>query len=103
MDLSGGGIGGDSGLPDCAIHVNSATITIKKNGASVGSVLISMSTAKLVVASYPSNLTVSPTSQTVSTGSNFSISSKNTLRGPFNVTFTSQCGSSLTVKVNVTN
>jgi hypothetical protein len=25
------------------------------------------------------------------------------LRGPFNVTFTSQCGSSITVKVNVTN
>jgi len=103
MDLSGGGVGGDSGPPDCTIHVNSASINIKKNGGSTGSVLISMGTAKLVVASYPSNLIVSPASQTVSTGSNFSISSKNTLRGPFNVTFTSQCGSSLTVKVNVTN
>ena len=103
MDLSGGGVGGDSGPPDCTIHVNSASISVRKNSGSTGSVIVSMSAAKLVVASYPSNLTVSPASQTVSTGSNFSISSKNTLRGPFNVTFTSQCGSSITVKVNVTN
>jgi prepilin-type N-terminal cleavage/methylation domain-containing protein len=103
MDLSGGGVGGDSGPPECNIHVNWGSISIKKNGGSTGSVIVSMTAAKLVVASYPSNLTVSPTSQTVSTGSSFSISSKNTLRGPFNVTFTSQCGSSFTVKVNVTN
>lgn len=103
MDLSGGGVGGDSGPPECSIHVNSTSISVKKNGGAIGSVLVSMSVAKLVVASYPSNLTVSPASQTVSTGSNFSISSKNTLRGPFNVTFTSQCGSSVIVKVNVTN
>jgi hypothetical protein len=103
MDLSGGGIGGDSGPPACAIHVNSTSIVVKKNGGSTGSVLVSMNAAKLVVASFPSNLTVSPASQTVSTGSTYSITSKNTLRGPFNVTFTSQCGSSITVKVNVTN
>jgi type II secretory pathway pseudopilin PulG len=103
MDLSGGGIGGDSGPPACTIHTNSISISIRKNGGSTGSVLISMSSASLVVASVPSNLIVSPTSQMVSVGSNFSISSKNTLRGPFNVTFTSQCGSSITVKVNVTN
>ena len=103
MDLSGGGVGGNSGPPECTIQVNSSTVNIKKNGASIGSVLVSMSVAKLVVASYPSNLVVAPASQTVSTGSNFSISSKNTLRGPFNVTFTSQCGSSMIVKVNVTN
>ncbi|HEV8369704.1 MAG TPA: GspH/FimT family pseudopilin [Pyrinomonadaceae bacterium] len=103
MDLSGGGIGADSGPSACNIHVSTTSISIKKNGGATGSVLVSMSTPSLVVASYPSNLTVSPTSQTVSTGSNFSISSKNTLRGPFNLTFTSQCGSSITIKVNVTN
>jgi hypothetical protein len=65
--------------------------------------LISMSNPNLVVATFASNLTVSPASQTVSTGQNFSVLSKNTLRGPYNVTFTSQCGSSITVKVNVTN
>lgn len=103
MDLSGGGVGADSGPPSCTIHVNSSSITIRKNGGSTGSVLVTMSNPSLVVASFPSNLTVSPASQTVSSGQSFSISSKNTLRGPYNVTFTSQCGSSLTVKVNVTN
>jgi Tfp pilus assembly protein FimT len=104
MDLSGGGVAGDSGPPSCTIHVSSTSISIKKNGGTTGSVLVSMSNPSLVVASYPSNLTLSPVSQSVSsTGSNFSVSSKNTLRGPFNVTFTSQCGSSITVKVNVTN
>lgn len=104
MDLSGGGIGADAGPPSCTIHVSSSSISIKKNGGTTGSVLVNMSNPSLVVATIPSNLTVSPTSQSVSTsGSTFSIKSKNTLRGPFNVTFTSQCGSSITVKVNVTN
>lgn len=103
MDLSGGGIGADSGPPSCNIHVSSTTVSIKKNGGTTGSVLVSMSNPTLVVATFPSNLTVSPGSQSVSSGSNFSITSKNTLRGPFNVTFTSQCGSSITIKVNVTN
>ena len=103
MDLSGGGIGADSGSPSCTIHVNSSSISIKKNGGATGSVVVSMNNPSLVVASFPSNLTVSPASQTVSSGQTFSIVSKNTLRGPYNVTFTSQCGSSITVKVNVTN
>ena len=103
MDLSGGGIGADSGPPSCNIHVNSSSISIRKNGGGTGSIIVSMNNPSLVVASFPSNLTVSPASQTVSSGQNFSVVSKNTLRGPYNVTFTSQCGSSITVKVNVTN
>ena len=103
MDLSGGGVGVDAGTPSCTIHVNSSSISIKKNGGGTGSVLISMNNPSLVVATFPSNLTVSPASQNVSNGQTFSIVSKNTLRGPYNVTFTSQCGSSVTVKVNVTN
>jgi len=103
MDLSGGGVGADSGPPSCNIHVNSSTISIRKNGGGTGSIQVSMNNPSLVVASFPSNLTVSPASQTVSSGQNFSVVSKNTLRGPYNVTFTSQCGSSITVKVNVTN
>jgi Tfp pilus assembly protein FimT len=103
MDLSGGGVGADSGPPSCNLHVNSSTISIRKNGGGTGSILVSMNNPSLVVASFPSNLTVSPASQTVSSGQNFSVVSKNTLRGPYNVTFTSQCGSSITVKVNVTN
>jgi len=103
MDLSGGGIGADSGPPSCNIHVSSSSISIRKNGGGTGSIQVSMNGSSLVVATFPSNLTVSPASQTVSTGQNFSVVSKNTLRGPYNVTFTSQCGSSITVKVNVTN
>jgi len=103
MDLSGGGVGVDSGPPSCTIHVNSSSISIKKNGGATGSVLLTMSTPSLVVATFPSNLTISPASQSVFSGQSFSIVSKNTLRGPYNVTFTSQCGSSVTVKVNVTN
>ena len=104
MDLSGGGVAADSGPPSCNIQVSSSSISIKKNGGATGSVVVSMSNPSLVVATAPSNLTVSPTSKSVSnSGSSFSIVSKNTLRGPFNVTFTSQCGSSITVKVNVTN
>jgi len=103
MDLSGGGVGVDSGPPSCTIHVNSSSINIKKNGGATGSVLVTMSNPSLVVATFPSNLTVSPASQSVFTGQSFSVMSKNTLRGPYNVTFTSQCGSSVTVKVNVTN
>ena len=103
MDLSGGGVGADAGTPSCTIHVNSSSITVRKNGGGTGSVLVSMNNPSLVVATFPSNLTVSPASQNVSTGQTFSIVSKNTLRGPYNVTFTSQCGSSITVKVNVTN
>lgn len=103
MDLSGGGVAVDSGPPSCTIHVNSSSIAIRKNGGGTGSILVSMSNPSLVVATFPSNLTVSPASQTVSNGQSYSVVSKNTLRGPYNVTFTSQCGSSLTVKVNVTN
>jgi Tfp pilus assembly protein FimT len=103
MDLSGGGIGADSGPPSCNMHVNSSSITIRKNGGGTGSIQVSMNNPTLVVATFPSNLIVSPASQTVSSGQNFSVVSKNTLRGPYNVTFTSQCGSSITVKVNVTN
>jgi Tfp pilus assembly protein FimT len=104
MDLSGGGVGADSGPPSCNIQVSSTSISIKKNGGATGSVLVTMSNPSLVVATFPSNLTVSPASKTITNaGSSFSITSKNTLRGPFNVTFTSQCGSSITIKVNVTN
>jgi Tfp pilus assembly protein FimT len=103
MDLSGGGVGVESGPPSCTIHASSSSVAIRKNGGSTGSVLVTMSNSSLVVATFPSNLTVSPASQTVFNGQSFSILSKNTLRGPYNVTFTSQCGSSITVKVNVTN
>ena len=99
-----GVMAGDGGPPSCAIHSDNTTLYVKKNGGGTASVLISMSTPTLVVVTKPSNLTVSPTSATVAqAGTTFLITSTNTLRGPFNVTFASQCGSSLTIRVNVTN
>lgn len=103
LDVSGQGVPASSGPPSCTINLSSSSIAIRKNGGATGSVVVSMSTSSLVVATFPSNLTVSPTSKIVSTGSSFSIVSNNNLRGPFNVTFTSQCGSSIVLTVNVTN
>lgn len=103
LDVSGEGTAGESGPPQCEIHVSATSVSVKKNGGGSTNVLVSMSVSAAVVASYPSNLTLTPTSQTVSTGSNFVVKSNNTLRGPFYVTFSSQCGSTIVVKVNVTN
>lgn len=103
LDVSGEGVGGEAGPPQCTLHLSSTSVSVKKNGGGTASVLTSMSVTSPVIASYPSNLTVTPASQTVSTGSNFTIKSNNTLRGPFNVTFSAQCGSAMTLKVNVTN
>ena len=103
LDVSGEGVGGEAGPPQCTIHLSATSVSVKKNGGTTASVLATMSVSSPVVVSYPTNLTVTPATQTVSTGSNFVVKSNNTLRGPFNVTFSSQCGSALTLKVNVTN
>lgn len=103
MDVSGEGVGGEQGPPECLLHLSSTSVSFKKNGGGSASVNVSMSTSSRVTASFPSNLTVTPSSQIVSTGSSFLIKSNNTLRGPFYVTFSSQCGSSMVLKVNVTN
>jgi Tfp pilus assembly protein FimT len=103
LDVSGQGVPGSSGPPSCQISTNTSSISIRKNGGATGSVVISMNPSSLVAASFPSNLTVSPTTANVSTGTTFSIVSKNNLRGPFDVTFSAQCGYSVTVRVNVTN
>ena len=103
LDVSGEGVGGEAGPPQCTIHVSSTTVSVKKNGGETANVLVSLSVTSGVVVSKPSNLTITPTSQTVSTGSNFAIKSNNTLRGPFIVTFSAQCGTTFPITVNVTN
>jgi prepilin-type N-terminal cleavage/methylation domain-containing protein len=104
LDVSGEGSAGDSGPPQCEIHVSSTSVSVKKNGGTSTNVIVSMSVSSSVTASYPSNLTLTPSSlQTVSTGTNYVIKSNNNLRGPFYLTFSSQCGSTILVKVNVTN
>jgi type II secretory pathway pseudopilin PulG len=103
LDVSGEGSAGESGPPQCEIHVSSTSVSVKKNGGGSTSVLVSMSVASGVTASYPSNLILTPLSAQVSTGTNFVVKSNNNLRGPFYLTFSSQCGSTIVVKVNVTN
>ncbi len=99
-----GVVEGDSGPPSCGIHTDKTTLYIKKNGGATGSVLVTMTVPSLITVTKPSNLSVSPTSASVTqAGSTFLITSTNTLRGPFDITFASQCGSSQTVRVNVTN
>ncbi|MFN2497486.1 MAG: GspH/FimT family pseudopilin [Pyrinomonadaceae bacterium] len=103
LDISGEGVAGGSGTVGCEMNVSATSVSVKKNGGTSKSVVVSLSVSSGVVASYPSNLTVTPASQTVSTGSSFLIKSNNNLRGPFNITFSAQCGSTISVKVNVTN
>jgi len=93
-----------AGPPNCRIDLDKNVLYIKKNGGATGSVKVTMSNPSLVIVAKPSNLTVSPTTSTVTTsGTTFLITSNNLLRGPFDITFSSQCGSSLPVRVNVTN
>lgn len=103
LDVSGEGIGTETGPPQCTIHVSASSVSVKKNGGTSAGVVVSLSAPSGVVATYPGNLTVTPSSQTVSTGSNFVVRSNNNLRGPFTVTFSAQCGTSIPIKVNVTN
>ncbi|MEP6717790.1 MAG: GspH/FimT family pseudopilin [bacterium] len=104
LDVSGEGVAAQAGTEACKINVSTTSVSVKKNGGTSTSVLVSMSVMSGVTASYPSNLTIAPSSQpNVSTGSSFLIKSNNNLRGPFNVTFSAQCGATIVVKVNVTN
>lgn len=103
LDVSGEGVGGEAGPPQCTIHLSTTSVSVKKNGGGTASVLVSMSVTNPVAVSYPTNLTVSPPPPSISTGTTFQVKSNNTLRGPFNVTFSAQCGAAITLKVNVTN
>ncbi|HEV2827251.1 MAG TPA: GspH/FimT family pseudopilin [Pyrinomonadaceae bacterium] len=102
LDVSGEGVPSEAGPPECQLNISASSISVKKNGGS-NSVKVGTSVSTLVVASYPSNLTITPSSQTVSTPTSFLIKSTNNLKGPFPVTFTAQCGASIPLKVNVTN
>lgn len=88
----------------CAPSVTPSTMTISKNGGSSGVTLVLGSIGGSVTASAPSNLTISPSSTTITAGGqgNFTITSNNNTRGNFTVTFTTPCGTS-TVKVTVAN
>lgn len=91
----------------CTLTGTPSSFSIKKNGGGTGSVTISvtgMTGTNTITTSTVSNLKVTPSSQTISgNGSaNFSITSLNSTRGTFGVTFSSPC-TSVVVAVKVTN
>lgn len=88
----------------CSAYVTPPTLSIRKNGGSGTVTVILTGLGGAVTKSAPSNLTVSPTSQTIAAGGSgtFTITSNNNTRGDFTVTFTTPCETK-TVTVTVTN
>lgn len=91
-----------SPTPTCVLNASPASISIRKNGG-FSSVSLSLSTGSgsISVSTKPANLTVTLISGGNGTAS-YKITSNNTSRGTFTVTFTSPCGTK-DVNVTVTN
>jgi type II secretory pathway pseudopilin PulG len=96
--VTGNGSGG------CKLTINPSSLSIKKNGGSTGSVLVSSNNSGTVSTSSPTNLRLSPATQSVaaSASATFSITSLNSTRGTFAVNFASPC-TTVTTLVKVTN
>lgn len=96
--VTGNGSGG------CKLIVNPSSLSIKKNGGTTGTVVLTSNTAGTLTTSSPTNIRISPATQTVSANgsASFSISSLNTTRGTFALNFTTSC-TTVTSLVKVTN
>ncbi|HEX3145920.1 MAG TPA: hypothetical protein VHQ64_18245, partial [Pyrinomonadaceae bacterium] len=98
---SGGGSGGCPGWT-----VNPSSLTIKKQGATNGTINFAITSggSAVVSASAPANLQVTPAVASLSAGGSatFTVTSLNKTRGTFAVTFNLPC-SSPQVLVKVTN
>ena len=94
-------IGG--GGPSCGtITVDPGKITIKRNNGSTSSFSVSVSNSTTITAAGTSNLTITPSSKAMTSGTAavFTVKSNNRATGEFAVTFSSNCGTaSVTVKV----
>jgi type II secretory pathway pseudopilin PulG len=95
--VSGGG-------PGCIDSANPSSVTIRKNGNGSTTISVTAARAGTVVVSKPTNLIVTPASQTVTAGAtvSFTVSSANSTRGTFAVNFGTPC-TTLTVLVTVKN
>jgi type II secretory pathway pseudopilin PulG len=93
-----------SGSGGCNLIVNPSSFSIRKNGGTTGSVVISSNTSGTVTASGPTNLKILPVSQNVSANGSvsFSVTSLNSARGTFAVNFSSAC-TTVTSLVKVIN
>jgi Tfp pilus assembly protein FimT len=97
-----------TGASNCTISANPSALSIKKNGNSTGAIDVSLANSgggsKTITSATVSNLRVTPATQTVSGNGtvSFSVTSLNSTRGTFGVTFSSPC-TSVTVATKVTN
>lgn len=93
-----------TGSGGCNLTVNPSSLTIKKSGASTGSIVVSSNTSGTITASGATNLTISPASQAISANGSvtFSVISNNRTRGTFAVNFGNSC-TTVTTLVKVIN
>ncbi|OLE53543.1 MAG: hypothetical protein AUG51_12750 [Acidobacteria bacterium 13_1_20CM_3_53_8] len=98
-----------TGTSSCGnITAGVSGLSIKKNGGTTGTVQITVTSAGKITTTGPSNLSISPSTKTMSAAGNtsFNITSLNSTRSTFPVTFTLACTSgsaSATISVKVTN
>jgi Tfp pilus assembly protein FimT len=99
----GGGVTGTGSVPTCKLTVSPSSFSIKQNGGTSQTITATVVAAATVTASAPSNLTITPASQTVAAGgtTTFTVRSVNKTRGKFKVTFSMGC-TSVDVMVTVT-
>ncbi|HLL14817.1 MAG TPA: GspH/FimT family pseudopilin [Pyrinomonadaceae bacterium] len=88
---SGGGGATFTGCNGTTNTISPALLQIRKNGLSTGTFEVTVGTATTVTASGPSNLIITPASQSISGMGSFSVRSINNSRGTFPVTFSSPC------------
>ena len=96
--VTGNGSGG------CKLIVNPSSLSVKKNGATTGSIVVTSNTAGTITTSVPINLRITPATAPVSANGSvsFTISSLNTTRGTYAVNFSTSC-TTVTSLVKVTN
>jgi Tfp pilus assembly protein FimT len=88
--------------PECTMSTTTYSLSIQKNGGSVGYLTLSGNGYNMSVSSFPSNLDVAEATN-VGGSYRYSITSNNNTRGAFTVVFTSSCGATSSITVNVTN
>lgn len=100
---SGTGITGTGSSPSCKLTMSPSSTSVKKSGGTTQTLTASVIAAATVTASAPSNLRITPASQSVAANgtTTFTVQSLNNTRGKFKVTFSAGC-TSVDVMVTVT-
>jgi type II secretory pathway pseudopilin PulG len=103
MGAPGPPVTGD-GSGGCKLTVNPSSLSIKKNGATTGTIVLTSNTSGTISTSAPINLRISPASQSITANSSvtFTVTSLNTTRGTYAVNFGTSC-TTVTSLVKVTN